>query len=403
MGILKRLFQSEAPNSSLSTTHSLDSYQEIFGSEALRGERIHWKINWVIYAILLCFCIIVYSIQGNVAGLVGLQLSIINLIYNTFLTYFIIVKKTVLHWISYVTMSLNIVSLTVYTFVDAASNSPLITATTAALLLYPIIMFLASLRMDKYLVIYTTVTCILSMNGLYLYFHKGILKTMIESKISADLLSQGYRTAYLIIIGVLIYSVPQSMRRILKKQELLVFESTLHQNKAEHDPLTGLYNRLYFEQQLLHCEQMADTFGYSYALLFIDLNDFKMINDTHGHALGDFVLKSISEDMTKTVRENDLVARYGGDEFVIILKQITERTEIQELASRVEQAIARPRTEQGITLTVHASIGVAVYPDDADSMKHLISRADKAMYIAKKARESNIQFTSENMTEGRGN
>jgi diguanylate cyclase (GGDEF)-like protein len=117
---------------------------------------------------------------------------------------------------------------------------------------------------------------------------------------------------------------------------------------------------------------------------------------TYGHDLGDFVLKSISEDMTKAVRENDMVARFGGDEFVIILKQTSEQAEIQALADRVEQAIAKPRTDQGVTLTIRASIGVALYPDDANSMKHLIKRADKAMYDAKKVRENGIHYASEN-------
>ncbi|AWK52963.1 hypothetical protein DIC82_19070 [Clostridium beijerinckii] len=369
----------------------IDQFEDIFKSESLRGERIHWKLNWFLYTIILIMSSFIYFIQGNETGKYGIILSLVNLFYNLFITFFIFKKKSA-GLVSYFTMFLNVLSLTIYNYIDATNNSALILATTASTLLYPICIFLGSLRMDKYLIIWTSILSIISMDGLYLWFYNSFDPYIVNQMISTDILSQTYRTIYLIISGLFIYSVPISMCRILRAQERFARESFENKKNAQHDCLTGVYNRLYFEQHLSNCIQIEKKSSHKFALLFIDLNGFKQLNDTYGHDFGDFVLKSVAEDVSATVRENDLVARIDGDEFVIIMSEISEVHEVQNFSCRVLSAITRKRTYGNIELSLGASIGISLYPHDTENMKQLIKYADEAMYKVKKSGKEGIMF-----------
>jgi diguanylate cyclase (GGDEF)-like protein len=182
------------------------------------------------------------------------------------------------------------------------------------------------------------------------------------------------------------------MRRVLKTQELIAKESFEHKQNAQHDSLTGLYNRLYFEQHLSNCIQMAKNFNHKFALLFIDLDGFKHLNDTYGHDLGDFVLKAIAKDVSTTVRQNDLIARIGGDEFVIIMSHISGIHEVQDFSSRILSSITRKRMYGNIELLLGASIGISLYPDDTENMEQLIKYADETMYKVKKSGKEGFMF-----------
>jgi len=363
------------------------SYNELFASEALRGERIHWKINWVIYSVLILLSMVTYRFQGNRAsGTVGMVLGAASLVYNGAIGYFIIHEKT-RRILGYITITLNIISVSVYNYIDAQTNSPVLTATSAALLIYPIIIFLASLRMDRILVIYTTLLSCTAMNTLYFYFHGIFNLDISEASLSADWLSQIYRTVYLLVLGYMICTVPRSMRRVLRKQEDLMREKTYHQTKAERDPLTSLYNRYYLESYF-------EEGGGRYALMYIDLNDFKEMNDTHGHDFGDYVLMSIGEDLNRTVRNGDLVARIGGDELVVLFSLDSASIPVEEMAEQVSRAILKPRTFRDIHFTVKASIGIALYPDHADDLERLLKKSDQAMYEIKRKRTHGIAYAS---------
>jgi len=369
----------------------VDQFEEIFKSESLRGERIHWKVSWFLYGIIFLFSIFVYFLSSNEAGKCGMILCSVNLIYNLFITWFIFKKKSVI-WVSYFTMFLNVLSLTIYNYTDAYYNSTMLPVTTAALLLYPVIIFLASLRMDKYLIIWTSILSIIAMDGLYFWFYNSFDPNISKRLLSIDILSQIYRTIYLAMCGLLVYSVPRSMRRALRAQVRLAKESFENKHNAQHDSLTGLYNRLYFEQNLSDCIQMAKSFNHKIALLFIDLDGFKHLNDTFGHDLGDFVLKSIAADISSTIRDNDLVARIGGDEFVVVMSQISDFHELQGFASRVLSAITHQRMYENIELLIGASIGISIFPDDTENIEQLIKYADEAMYTVKKSGKAGIMF-----------
>jgi diguanylate cyclase (GGDEF)-like protein len=230
------------------------------------------------------------------------------------------------------------------------------------------------------------------MDGLYFCFYNSFDDNMKKQMISIDVLSQTYRTIYLIIIGILIYSVPRSMLRVLRTQEKIAKENFENKRNAQHDSLTGLYNRLYFDQHLSNYIQIAKTFNYKFALLFIDLNKFKYLNDTYGHDFGDFVLKAVAEDISSSLRENDLVARMGGDEFVIIMSQISDLHQVQSFSLRILSAITSKKTYGDIEFLIEASIGISLYPDDTKNMEELIKYADEAMYIVKRSGKEGIMF-----------
>ena len=167
---------------------------------------------------------------------------------------------------------------------------------------------------------------------------------------------------------------------------------------AHHDALTGLPNRLLFDERLRMSLQQADRHGERVALLFIDLDRFKNINDSLGHHVGDGLLQSVAQRLVESVRAGDTVCRQGGDEFVVILNAVED---IQEVAQVVERRliprVLQPHTVGGVTLHVSCSVGIAIYPDDASDIPGLMRNADTAMYSAKAGGRNNFQFFSSEM------
>ncbi len=246
--------------------------------------------------------------------------------------------------------------------------------------------------MDKYLIIWASILSIIAMNGLYIWFYNSFDSYFDQQPMSIDILSQVYRTFYLVIIAIFIYYVPITMQRILKKQDQLAKESDKNKRNAQHDSLTGAYNRLYFEHHLSHCLEAANKQNHKVALLFIDLDRFKYLNDTYGHDVGDYVLKSVAEDVRSIANENHIIARIGGDEFIIIMSQVADLNEVRSFSSRVLSEITRKRLHKNKELYIGASIGISIYPDDDEDMEQLIKNADKAMYFIKKSEEKGIMF-----------
>jgi diguanylate cyclase (GGDEF)-like protein/PAS domain S-box-containing protein len=157
------------------------------------------------------------------------------------------------------------------------------------------------------------------------------------------------------------------------------------QHVAHHDSLTGLPNRLLFNDRLGQAISLARRDARQFALLYLDLDKFKPVNDTLGHDAGDQLLRSVAERIREQVRESDTVARVGGDEFTVILRDISSREDAAAVASKIIAAIATPFRlgSQTRTVEIGTSIGIAVYPGDADQHEALIKIADAAMYSAK--------------------
>ncbi len=161
---------------------------------------------------------------------------------------------------------------------------------------------------------------------------------------------------------------------------------------AHHDELTGLPNRLYFKAQVEKSLQQAKRNQHMMALLFLDLDGFKQINDSFGHDTGDILLKEVAQRLTGCVREEDTVARMGGDEFIIILNQISHRDDASMVANNVVAAVTRPLQLAQHSLSPTASIGISIYPHDAQSITGLQKAADHAMYMAKQQGKNTYTF-----------
>jgi diguanylate cyclase (GGDEF)-like protein/PAS domain S-box-containing protein len=166
---------------------------------------------------------------------------------------------------------------------------------------------------------------------------------------------------------------------------------------AEHDSLTGLPNRLLFCDRVGQAISLARRHGGRAAVLFLDLDGFKQINDSLGHAAGDEFLKSVAKRLLSCVRTPDTVSRQGGDEFILLLQDLHEPEDAAATARRVLQAVAEVHLPDHCELHVTASIGVSVYPDDGLDAETLIGNADTAMYQAKKNGRQSYRFFSRDM------
>ncbi len=154
-------------------------------------------------------------------------------------------------------------------------------------------------------------------------------------------------------------------------------------HEAFHDPLTGLPNRAYFHERIAEAIALSSRTGHPGALMFIDLDRFKFVNDTLGHDAGDQLLRQAAARIASTLRDNDVLFRMGGDEFTIILPWITAPEDAAVIAKRIQNILGRPVPIDGHDLSISASVGIAVFPDDGADADTLVRHADAAMYSAK--------------------
>jgi diguanylate cyclase (GGDEF)-like protein len=154
--------------------------------------------------------------------------------------------------------------------------------------------------------------------------------------------------------------------------------------RSLHDSLTGLPNRELFDDRLAKAIALAHRHNWTLAVMFLDLDQFKSINDDYGHAAGDAVLKKIAERLLKRARDEDTVCRTGGDEFLYLLMNPGAKEHVESIAGSVLRGIAQPLAVGDLEFVVKPSIGIAIYPSDGSSGNELIKNADAAMYRAKK-------------------
>jgi len=190
------------------------------------------------------------------------------------------------------------------------------------------------------------------------------------------------------------------MEKLLKR---LGFRSEMDEirSMALHDALTSLPNRVLLEERINFAIAQASRLGSKVAMMFIDLDNFKQINDIQGHKVGDQLLVAVSNTLRSQLRPYDTLARWGGDEFVVLLPDMRNTQDARAVAEKLMQALQRDLLpEQNLHTTL--SIGIAVYPDDADSTESLLMQADKALFHSKAEGRNNIQIFSEMQQYGRG-
>lgn len=171
--------------------------------------------------------------------------------------------------------------------------------------------------------------------------------------------------------------------RLLYKE--LAHYSRKQQELALHDPLTNLPNRRLLEDRLSTAMQHARRNHQKTAVLYLDLDGFKDVNDTYGHTYGDDLLKMVAERLVGASRQEDTVARIGGDEFMVILPDLANVADVHGPATKLIEVVSAPYHVGEVTLRVTTSIGIGVYPDHADSVTELITLADNALYEAKRS------------------
>lgn len=166
-------------------------------------------------------------------------------------------------------------------------------------------------------------------------------------------------------------------------------------HQLNHDPLTGLPNRLLLYEQFNLYLAQAHRQGHMVGVIFLDLDNFKQVNDNLGHAAGDTFLREVGKRIRRCLRKEDTVARFAGDEFIILLPEIRDPVIIHDLAQKILNATSRELTLAGKPIQIQASLGIALYPQDGQDPDSLIKRADKALYRVKREGKNDYRFSGE--------
>jgi diguanylate cyclase (GGDEF)-like protein len=186
-------------------------------------------------------------------------------------------------------------------------------------------------------------------------------------------------------IGQLAKSVEEMQNQIRAQVSTLEENHQVMMHMAHHDPLTGLPNRLTFFSKLDEAIAQVRQHARKLAVLFIDLDHFKAVNDVHGHKIGDALLMELASRLRHNVRSSDTAARLAGDEFVVLLNPIYNADEACLVAGKLLQCLSLPLTMENVSLIIEVSIGISLFPDHGDTPQSLLEAADAAMYVSKNA------------------
>jgi diguanylate cyclase (GGDEF)-like protein len=223
----------------------------------------------------------------------------------------------------------------------------------------------------------------------YLLERRHILNNRMQTTIRYSIIA-GAALA-LVIFGILLFSYLHTLH--LFKVILSSSNKVDHlSHQATHDPLTNLLNRRGFENRLQNIHDNAIIEKQQYAIFYMDLDNFKTVNDQYSHAIGDQLLITVSQLFQNCLREHDALARLGGDEFTLIVQKFKDKDELETLANRLINALKNPIPVENAMLSVGVSIGVAIHRSDAFTPKKLMMAADKAMYHAKNSGKNKVVF-----------
>jgi two-component system cell cycle response regulator len=215
---------------------------------------------------------------------------------------------------------------------------------------------------------------------------KSLKRAVLQSG-ARDFITKPYDPAELVI----------RMRNALEVRLLYkaaIEHGRIQEERALHDPLTGLSNRRLLQDRIEHGIAHAVRDGRRMTLMYFDLDGFKQVNDRHGHLNGDRLLMAVAQRLQKNKRQEDTLARVGGDEFILLLPHTANRNDVITAATRILQELKAPFDINGTELSAAASIGIAFYPDDGHDGTSLIAAADKALYMAKRTGKNRYAWAS---------
>ncbi|MDQ3867571.1 MAG: EAL domain-containing protein [Actinomycetota bacterium] len=211
----------------------------------------------------------------------------------------------------------------------------------------------------------------------------GVFEVYLPYRPIAAAVAKDTRTLYLLLLAGLAVLYGALFRLALGASRRLRRQAQENQQQALHDALTGLPNRTLFRDRLNQAVAAARRDGHETAVMLLDLDRFKEVNDTLGHASGDLLLTELARRLCEVVRESDSIARLGGDEFALLLPRVHASSDPVEVAERITKALDEPFVLQDVPIAVEASIGIAIFPEHGGDVDTLLQRADVAMYAAK--------------------
>jgi diguanylate cyclase (GGDEF)-like protein len=214
-----------------------------------------------------------------------------------------------------------------------------------------------------------------------------LIKRLLATEIELDALISGQADAILGATGepLLLRDAQHAMRGAVAHFRGL----------AHHDPLTGAANRLLFASHLQHAIERSRRTRTRVALLYLDVDRFKEINDTFGHGAGDNLLRAFSERVSRSIRSADTMARVGGDEFAVLLEDVEDKSFAERVAAKIQRVMGEPFAVNGHQVAVSTSIGIGLFPDDANNAVDLTDVTDSAMYRAKERGRGEYAFADE--------
>jgi len=200
-------------------------------------------------------------------------------------------------------------------------------------------------------------------------------------------------------VDIITHLINSTVSELEKEKMELQIKKDNFKNLSIKDALTGLYNRSFFQDEIYNSLKRSKRNEHQTALFFIDLDEFKDINDTHGHEVGDFVLKEVSARLLDELRETDILCRLGGDEFTIIIENFKNKFGLSVLGRNILDCLKKPIKYNNKNLYLSGSIGISTYPQDTDNISELIKFADIAMYEAKNQGKNLYQFYDKDMSK----
>jgi diguanylate cyclase (GGDEF)-like protein len=231
-----------------------------------------------------------------------------------------------------------------------------------------------------------------------LCFNLTLATMVLGSAVLGLRLVSSARVIGLIAVTIVLFSF--AVRSALMQDTQEKYLSALRESRAElerqalYDELTGLPNRRLFAERLTQVLAIAEREGHMAALFYLDLDGFKPVNDKFGHLIGDHLLNSVAQRMLSRARKSDTVARMGGDEFTWLVAHISDKNQAARLAEEMLQSLSEPYEIDGLTISITASIGIGLCPDDAIDPAVLIQQADSAMYAVKRDGKNGVRYRS---------